>query len=327
MLLSYLKRHYKIILMLAVFAAVFAAVFSLYDLPVEAVWYAVALCFALGLILFTWGYALYVRRHRELAGLRQSIELSLLGLPQPKGALEADYQELLRILRDQAARAEAGADTERRNAAAYYTMWVHQIKTPIAALRLLLQARPGEDNAALEAELFRIEQYVDMALTYIRLDGEASDYLLRSYDLDDIVRQCVRKYAKLFLLQKLPLDFRESGLQVMTDEKWLSFIIGQLLSNALKYTPAGGAIRIYAEGTVLVIADSGIGIQPEDLPRVFEKGFTGYNGREDKKSTGLGLYLCRRVCDKLGHQISISSHPGQGTQVRLDLADCRLILE
>ena len=142
-----------------------------------------------------------------------------------------------------------------------------------------------------------------------------------------LLRQAVRKFARMFILKKITLDFRETGRTVLTDGKWLSFVVEQVLSNALKYTPAGGRIRIYGDGETLVIADSGIGIRPEDLPRVFEKGFTGYNGREDKKSTGIGLYLCRRVMDRLNHGISIVSRPGQGTLVRLDLSRGRRVVE
>lgn len=115
--------------------------------------------------------------------------------------------------------------------------------------------------------------------------SESTDYVLRDTDLDGLLRQAVRKFARMFILKKITLDFRETGRTVLTDGKWLSFVVEQVLSNALKYTPAGGRIRIYGDGETLVIADSGIGIRPEDLPRVFEKGFTGYNGREDKKST------------------------------------------
>ena len=209
----------------------------------------------------------------------------------------------------------------------YYTLWAHQIKTPIAAARLLLQEDPGAVGTEVEVELLKIEQYVDMVLGYLRLDSESTDYVLRDTDLDGLLRQAVRKFARMFILKKITLDFRETGRTVLTDGKWLSFVVEQVLSNALKYTPAGGRIRIYGDGETLVIADSGIGIRPEDLPRVFEKGFTGYNGREDKKSTGIGLYLCRRVMDRLNHGISIVSRPGQGTLVRLDLSRGRRVVE
>lgn len=206
----------------------------------------------------------------------------------------------------------------------YYTLWAHQIKTPIAAMGLLLQEEPHPE---LEGELLKIEQYVEMVLGYLRLGSESTDYVFRNCGLDALVRQAVRKYARLFILKKISLDFQETGKTVLTDEKWLSFVIEQLLSNAVKYTPEGGRVRIYGDGDTLVIADSGIGIQPEDLPRVFEKGFTGFNGREDKKSTGIGLCLCRQVLDRLNHDISIASRPGQGTLVRLDLSRDRKKVE
>jgi hypothetical protein len=173
----------------------------------------------------------------------------------------------------------------------------------------------------------KIEQYVEMVLGYLRLGSESTDYVFRDCGLDALLRQSVRKYARLFILKKISLDFQETGKTVLTDEKWLCFVIEQLLSNAVKYTPEGGRVRIYGDGDTLVIADSGIGIRPEDLPRVFEKGFTGFNGREDKKSTGIGLYLCRQVLDRLGHDISIASRPGQGTLVRLDLSRDRKKVE
>lgn len=154
---------------------------------------------------------------------------------------------------------------------------------------------------------------MEMALSYLRLDSDSSDYVLRRYALDAILRSCVRKYARLFILKRIELELDETHAKVLTDEKWLSFVIGQLLSNALKYTPEQGHISVtWADATqTLTIEDTGIGIRPEDLPRVFEKGFTGHNGREQKKSTGIGLYLCRRVLGKLGHTIAITSTPGR----------------
>ena len=312
--LAYLRRHWKIVLLFAAFTGIFALVFSLYDLPVEAVAYAAALCLAVGAVMFALGFLRWRARLRALEAMRRTVTVSLDGLPAPGGRAEADYQELLRILRAELARTEAAAARERREAEDYYTLWAHQIKTPIAALRLLLQSG-GADSGALTAEVLRIEGYVEMALGYVRLEG-GSDFVLRSCDLDEVVRGCLRKYAPLFILKKLPLDFRETGLTVLSDEKWLAFMIEQLLSNALKYTRAGH-VAVYAEGRALIVEDTGIGIAPEDLPRVFERGFTGYNGREDKKSTGLGLYLCSRVCHKLGHRLTLGSEPARGTRARL----------
>ena len=323
---AYLKRYGKVILMFSLFVGIFALVFSLYNLPREAVWYAALLCFVLGVFFFLLGYLPYLSRHRRLLELLRNSRFSLDDLPRPKGVVEADYQALARSLFQEKQSFAAHYDVMQSEATDYYTLWVHQIKTPIAAMELLLQAEEAPQTTALSAELFKIEQYVEMVLSYLRLDSEQSDFLLRSYDLDGIIRQALRKYARLFALGHLRFEFRETGLTVLTDEKWLCFVIEQVLSNALKYTFQGG-IRIYGEGETLVIEDTGIGIQSEDLPRVFEKGFTGYNGRADKKSTGIGLYLCRRICLKLGHEITIQSQVGRGTRVLLHFAQKKPVLE
>lgn len=325
-LLSYLRRHLTLIIAFAAAFAIFSAVFSLYDLPAEAVLYAFVLTAAALLLLGAIRFSAFYRKHSMLTALIKSIEFELPELPVPGSVVEADYQELIRLLNASHSAAISEADRARGNMTDYYTLWAHQIKTPIAAMRLLLQSEESRRNAELSAELFKIEQYVEMVLGYLRLDSETTDYVIRKVDLDITVRQSLRKYARLFILKKLSLDFRETGLTVLTDEKWLCFVIEQVLSNALKYTNTG-KITIYAEGVSLIISDTGIGIRPEDLPRVFERGFTGYNGREDKKSTGIGLYLCRRIMEKLGHTITIASGVGSGTAVRLGLDSTELHVE
>ena len=236
-----------------------------------------------------------------------------------------DYQSLVQALCQNRARLAMENENRLRDMTDYYTFWAHQIKTPIAAMGLLLQERP--DSAPLEVELLKIEQYVEMVLSYLRLDSASTDYVLHDCDLDEILRGTVRKLAKMFILKKITLDFRETGKTVLTDGKWLGFVVEQVLSNALKYTPEGGTIRVYGDGDTVVIADDGIGIRPEDLPRVFEKGFTGYNGRTERKSTGIGLYLCKTVMERLCHGITVTSRPGQGTLVRLDLSRGKRVVE
>ena len=314
---AYLARHGKLLLLLTGSMFICAWIFFLYGLPVESVGYAAVLCGALGLVLFAVDYVQFLHRHRELARLLAQVKETVLPLPPPRGLLEEDYQTLLQALASDRNALAMENRNRLQDMTDYYTLWAHQIKTPIAAMRLLLQEEPRPE---LEGELLKIEQYVEMVLGYLRLGSSSTDYVLRNCDLDKLLRQSIRKYARLFILKKIALDFQETGRQVLTDEKWLAFVFEQLLSNALKYTPSGGRIRVYGDGDTLVIADTGIGIQPEDLPRVFENGFTGFNGREDKKSTGIGLYLCRQVLDRLNHDISISSRPGQGTLVRLDLS-------
>ena len=317
LLSAYLKRQWKLLLLLSCFAAVLTGVFYLYQMPAEPLLYGGALCLVLGAALFSLSYVRFCRRHRELQWLLLRAREQSLPLPPPRGLLEEDYQSLLEAVCVHRAALASENDSRLQDMTDYYTLWAHQIKTPIAAMGLLLQE---ESRPELEAELLKIRQYVDMVLNYLRLGSSSTDYVLRPCPLDPLLRQAARKYARMFILKKISLDFRETGRTVLTDEKWLAFVVEQLLSNALKYTPEGGTIRVYGDGDTLVIADSGIGIREEDIPRVFEKGFTGYNGREDKKSTGIGLYLCRQVMDRLNHGITIASRPGQGTLVRLDLS-------
>ena len=321
-LAAYLKSRWKVLTAFGGFLLIFLCVYVLYHVSLEPVAYASLLAGCLGLGLAIGDFRKFYTRHRALHTLRGSIAVSLESLPAPRDLLEEDYQDLLEELARANAELESQADAQHSEMLDYYTMWVHQIKTPIAAMGLLLQGEEPPDRAQLAQELFKIEQYAEMVLQYLRLSDMSSDLLLKDYSLDSIVRQAVKKYATVFIHKKLALRLEPLNTMVLTDEKWLTFVIEQLLSNALKYTRQG-TVSLYMdpeEEKTLVIEDTGIGIQPEDLPRLFEKGFTGYNGRMDKKSTGLGLYLCRGILQKLRHRISIRSTPGKGTQIRLDLA-------
>lgn len=324
MLLSYLRRHLKTAIWFACVCLIFALVLRLYDLPAEPVLYAGLLCLCAGAVFFAAGWMQAVRRHRRLTALRRTVTVSLEELPAPRDALEEDYQALLRALWDERARIQSAEDARREDERAYYLNWTHQIKVPLAALRLLLR-EDEEQGAEKLAELVKLETYADMALQYQRL-GSGGDLLLRQTALDPVVRGVLRKYARLFILRRLSVDFRETGLTVLTDEKWLELALSQILTNALKYTPRG-TIRIRAEGQALLISDPGIGIRPEDLPRVCECGFTGYNGRADKKSTGIGLYLCKRALEQCGHGLRIDSAPGCGTTVTVDFSTHKGMVE
>lgn len=191
----------------------------------------------------------------------------------------------------------------------------------IAAMRLTLQLDDTPNGRKLMSQLLRIEQYVDMVLMYLRLDEGTSDYVIRSCDVDEVIRQSLRKFAGEFIDRRLTLHYAPVGLTAVTDEKWLGFVVEQVLSNALKYTPEGGSITIDAEEpATLCIRDTGIGIAPEDLPRIFDRGYTGRNGRTHRQASGIGLYLCRRICRDLGHTITAASAVGEGTVIRLDLS-------
>ena len=316
---GYIKQNIKVIFLFIVFALVFGIVFSLYDLEIEAIYYSVMLCSFIGLIYICINFINYYKKHIQLYKLQNEISISLENLPSPKTLMEEDYTNLILNLNKEYKTYISKSDIAKSDMIDYYTMWVHQIKTPISAMKLLIQTSESEISSDLSSELFKIEQYVEMVLSYIRLGSNENDFVIKEYDLDNIIRQAVRKYAPLFIRKKISLDFQPTNYKVLTDEKWLVFVIEQLLSNAIKYTNKG-KISIYSlENKKLVIEDTGIGISKEDIPRIFDKGFTGYNGRTDKKATGLGLYQCKNILDKLSHKISIESEVGVKTKVILDL--------
>ena len=324
---GYIKQNIKVIFLFIVFALVFGIVFSLYDLEIEAIYYSVMLCSFIGLIYICINFINYYKKHIQLYKLQNEISISLENLPSPKTLMEEDYTNLILNLNKEYKNYISKSDIAKSDMIDYYTMWVHQIKTPISAMKLLIQTSESEISSDLSSELFKIEQYVEMVLSYIRLGSNENDFVIKEYDLDNIVRQAIRKYAPLFIRKKINLDFQPTTYKVLTDEKWLVFVIEQLLSNAIKYTNKG-KISIYPlEDKKLVIEDTGIGISQEDIPRIFDKGFTGYNGRTDKKATGLGLYLCKNILDKLSHKISIESEVGVKTKVILDLSMLNVNIE
>lgn len=327
MISTYLKKNRKPILFYLLFLGVFYLVLYLYGVRADALGYAVFLSLVTFIVLGLFDLWRYQARIKTIGEAFRNMPYELGSLPAPLDIPEEKYQEEVRMLGERLVLQENDSRRSRQEMLDFYSLWAHQIKTPLAAMNLLLQSEEArEDKDAkifqeMRMELFKTGQYVDMVLSYLRAEDMSSDLLLKEYSLDEIVRQAVRKYSAMFILKKIRLEYEPCKEIVLTDEKWLLFVLEQLLSNALKYTEKG-FIRIRMEQgspAVLLIEDSGIGIQAEDLPRVFEKGFTGYNGRQDKKSTGIGLYLCRMICEKLNHTVTITSDPGKGTAVRLDL--------
>lgn len=318
--MRYLKDHRKTVAVWALFTVIFGISFALYRLPLGAVLYAAALCAFFGLVFILWDFQSYRKAHQRMKALRQTVALSPADLPPPRGLSEEDHRAVIQMLLAEKASLEGELQGRYTDLVEYYTAWVHQIKTPIASMRLTLQQEDSPMGREISENLRQIEQYVEMVLCYVRLDGASTDYVFREYDLDGILRQAVRKFATQFIHRKIRLCYEPVRFRVLTDEKWLLFVMEQLLSNALKYTQSGGTVTLEMETPgILSIRDTGIGIAPEDLPRVFEKGYTGYNGRADKKASGIGLYLCKRICDNLRHGISAASAPGSGTVIRLNL--------
>lgn len=316
---AYLKQRRKGMLVFLLFCAIFLASFFLYRLPVGAVLYPSALCLLLGAFLLGIDFSRVKKKHERLAELKELTAAMITSLPEVESVEDGDYQAIIQALRTEIADLESGFAYRYRETVEYYTVWVHQIKTPIASMRLTLQNEDTPLARKLSSDLLRIEQYVEMVLAFLRLDSASGDYVFREYGIDAVVKQAVAKFASEFIDRKIRLLYEPIEQTVITDEKWLSFVIEQVLSNALKYTREGSIRISLREPKTLCIEDTGIGIAPEDLPRIFEKGYTGYNGRIDRHASGIGLYLCKRVCRNLGAGIRVASEPDRGTTVFIDL--------
>jgi len=312
-----IKRNAALLAVLTVALVINGIVFFLYGYSFEPIIYGGVLSLATVAVIFTVDLFKTVKKARERELKLAEILSKWDELQADNSLCEQDYRQMIKKLGRELSRVTSQAQEEREEMLDYFTTWVHQIKTPIAVMKLSLTDE-NERDKALAAELFRIEQYVEMVLQYIRLDSQSNDLLIEEYSLDEIIRKIIRKYASQFIAQKVRLEFIPTGTTVITDSKWLFCVIEQIISNAVKYSP-NGCVTVKLENGRLIIKDSGIGIEKEDIPRIFEKGFTGANGRSEQKSSGLGLYLCKRAADKIAVKISVTSQRNCGTEFALDL--------
>ncbi len=317
---EYLNAKKKTVAASLLFAAVFFAVFALYRVPPALLLYPTLLCFLAGLLFLFLDFLRCRKLRRQLEAVSRMSAGMMDAIPEAGNFTDPDYVQIIGQLRSQILELASRDFAKYSEMVDYYTVWVHQIKTPIAVMKLMLAEEDSPLSRRLSSELLRIEQYVEVVLAFLRLDSESAVYVFRKKNLDEIIRPAIKKFAPEFILRKLRVEYEPIEKTIVTDEKWLSFVLEQLLSNALKYTREG-CIRIYMRSAdLLCVEDTGMGIAPEDLPRIFVRGYTGYNGRSDKNASGIGLYLCKRVCDKLGIAIAAESEVGRGTAILLDLS-------
>lgn len=369
---AYFLENIRWLAVILFIALVMTATMLLNKIPFYEIGYGMLLCGFVAVVALLVGYG----RHRESFRLLEQMQENIVAAPgemkAPEYMYERQYQACISLVMQEKDRLQKEMTNRQQELSEYYSMWVHQIKTPIAALKLLIDEEMQEEmSACLDAddmekndmrvtnvrqkqnELFRIEQYVDMALQYTRLGAQTNDFVFERVLLDEVIKPSIHKYARLFIQKQLRLTYVPQDITAVTDKKWLGFVVDQLLSNAVKYTREGGitievftSIQQQTENNYevqtkeehrhwyeqksdtgedankvnivhIIIEDTGIGIRADDLPRVCEMGYTGYNGHADKYSTGIGLYLCKAILDKLGHQFVITSEQGRGTRMEI----------
>ncbi|RKD22179.1 hypothetical protein SAMN02745883_00910 [Caminicella sporogenes DSM 14501] len=261
-------------------------------------------------------YLLYKRYYEDINYIIKNRKENIINcLPNFGTYIHSLYNKLLISIYEQQNKKIEKLCEEKRENLEFITSWVHEIKIPISVSRLIIENSAAKSKEeileSLEEEIDKIEKYVEQVLYHSRIDDFSKDYLINETDIEKVVKEVVKKHAKVFINKKIKIDIKDVNISVHTDKKWLMFIINQIVDNSLKYTEKGGYIKIYAEKDEkekrLIIEDNGIGIKKEDISRVFDRGFTGYNGRKNYKSTGMGLYLSKKLAVKLGHDITIES--------------------
>ena len=317
--MHYLKDRLFFIMIYVVSVLICLCVFKLYDLELKAFAYAFMILCVLIVVCGLFDYYKYYKKHQTRVTLRSNSNVSLSCDLQDSSLIGEDYHEILVAMKEYHDEYVESSESKMHDLEDYFTMWVHQAKLPIAAMKLLLEDE-NLSRSEIKLQLLRMDQYTDMVLAYLRLNSTHTDFLFKELELDDLIRQSIRRFSTEFIRKHIQLSFKETKDVILSDEKWLVFVLEQILSNSLKYTNENGLISIYMKSKhILVIEDNGIGISASDLNRVFEKGYTGMNGRSDKTASGLGLYLCKNILDMLNHKITIESSVGKGTRVILNL--------
>lgn len=304
-----------------VMALVFASIFILNSLPFTLYLYSMELGLFFFLIYLVIQYFRYKKRYEAivLAGEAHSVNIDdIASATDPADQLYLEkISELQQTIRDMSNQhAERQADQLD-----YFTLWLHQIKTPLSAISLLNQSDTRSESKKIAQEILRLEDYTHMALNYVKLEETGSEMDLSEVDLDSVIKRAVKKYSILFIHKGIKLNYQPLDTKILSDGQWLQTLIEQILSNSLKYT-ASGSISIYLDHEkeqTLIIEDTGVGIRKEDLPKIFNKGYSGLNGRLHEKSTGLGLFISRKICKRIGHELTIESELGKGTRAAVYL--------
>ena len=316
--LAYLRSRIRLLVFIFLISCLALAFHILFTNLGSYFLYFFLLCSFLTLLFFIWDILVEAEVYRK--------EM-LYSEREPKSPLECALAEKLDEREAEIYQKKSDAENRYNDLVDYYTLWVHQIKTPIAASKLLVsEVTDRQLKQQLEQEIFKIDSYTNLVLQYLRLESFHDDLVLKKENVEDLVKEVIRKYAIFFIQKGLSIDLHDLDRRIVTDKKWLLIVIEQILSNSLKYTNEGG-VEIYMDGSDLCIKDTGIGIKNSDRLRVFERGFSGYNGRMTQQSSGLGLYLTQKISQELGHQIRIESELGQGTTVRIKFAEVNLIVE
>ena len=324
---SYLRDKRRFLLLFASVMVIVGIMMRITEVNINNIMYTLFVSCFLAAVYLVCGYFYHRPFYRDLADRFNAGQPNASDWwPEPRTSSQAFIVDAFRALQKEHLEELDKLQQQIKDHQDFILSWIHEVKIPISAGRLLLDRGTSRQISAidladrLEDELDKIEHYVEQALYYSRIDSFSKDYFIAEVSLPAVMKACIKKYAKLFISRGIRFRMEEGALTAHSDGKWLAFILDQIIANALKYTPVGGEVTACFEEDEtekrLTIADTGIGILPEETSRVFDRGFTGSNGRlQSAKSTGMGLYLAKQMAIKLGHDLSVHSEVGAGTRL------------
>lgn len=318
-IVSFLKERQGLIISYTASIGFFIASLLLQHVEFNKITYPIILSVFIFMVYMGSSFYKSYKRYKELMEIRLTMDENEPKFPEAESIVEWEYQKSISKYGQIKSSHYEKLVNQIEEHKSHVTMWAHQIKTPITALNLIADRVPDAERKELKSQLFEVENYVDTMMQFVRMDSLNSDLVIKKTSLDSIINESVVYFSRIFIGRHISLKKGEINAIVTTDDKWTVFVVKQILSNALKYSEDGSQIKIYKEedekNIYLIIQDFGVGIDKGDIPRLFELGFTGYNGHRDKKATGIGLYLSSQILRRLGHTIRIESELGKGTKV------------
>ncbi len=315
--MSYLKGNFIKIIVGYAALFLFVLVFFLYGISWAQINYPLFICFLALSLYFVLDFYFFNKKYKELSTMLKEKNYDFSNV-QAYNPLEQKYIEIMNSSNQSHNENINMLKQKNDTNADYLLLWSHQIKTPLSALNLMSQKLPN--SGEYMEQLFYVDAYIDMMLQFLKLDNINEDYRFEQFNIGDVIRDSIKFFRPVFINSNTAVQLDNIDVTVLSDKKLLGFVIKQIISNAIKYSPKG-LIKIFMENNnTLVIEDNGIGIQAEDIPMLFKKGFTGYNGRQHQKSSGIGLFLSHEILTKINHSITISSTPGKGTIVKIGTA-------
>lgn len=308
---------------------IYIILISIYLKAMEIEIPAIIIVIAISTIFFCAGFVIsYIKSNKYLKDIDKMMDnltekyLITEVMPKPRRAERLAYYRILKKANKSMLENISTIKQQQIDYKEYIESWVHEIKIPITSVKLLCENNKSDITTKIDEEIEEINNFVEQALFYARMDQVSNDFMIKNINLNNVIRNVLARNKKIMIQNNMKVELNNVNTNCYTDEKWLEFILNQIIQNAIKYRKEKNAnivitISENKENVILNIKDNGIGIKTSEIDRIFDKGFTGTNGRNQKKSTGIGLYLCKRLCQEIGMEIEANSKENEFTEIKI----------